>query len=72
MSPRQIVNGGKLLCLEKSVIRIKFINSLNLSHAYVLLSEIISYRRRRNKKKASTSWLTWGLYRRNITTTLTV
>ena len=71
MSPLQIVDGAKLRCLEKSVVTMKFVDSLNLSHAYVLLSEIISFRRRINKKKASIR-LTWGPYRRNITTTLTV
>ena len=53
MSPLQIVDGAKLRCLEKSVVTMKFVDSLNLSHAYVLLSEIISFRRRINKKKAS-------------------
>ena len=71
MSPLQIVDGAKLRCLEKSVVTMKFVDSLNLSHAYVLLSEIISFRRRINKKKASIR-LTWGPYRRNITTTLAV
>ena len=71
MSPLQIVDGAKLRCLEKSVIRMKFVDSLNLSRAYILLSETISYRRRINKEKASIR-LTWGPYRRNITNTLTV
>ena len=71
MSPLQIVDGEKLRCLEKSVIRVKFVDSLNLSRAYILLSETISYRRRINKEKASIR-LTWGPYRRNITSTLTV
>ena len=71
MSPLQIVDGEKLRCLEKSVIRVKFVDSLNLSRAYILLSETISYRRRINKEKASIR-LTWGPYRRNITNTLTV
>ena len=58
MSPLQIVDGAKLRCLEKSVIRMKFVDSLNLSRAYILLSETISYRRRINKEKASIR-LTW-------------